>query len=206
MDLSALRFQYNKKSENPYNWETMPFYLKYLRAFLRKHSGHSIWLKGQSGGEQAAYLIFNSNLRERIVKLLTNPLAELGDFSVTGEKNPVDILKKFYRGKIGIGYLDVEKLKLGIDIEKYGSIVKLPNPIRNGNWIWRFKEATQKTVDDEEWVCLHEIDITSVTNPRYHDWRGKIWIRLSDIEQCLREMKEEAKPELLHEEVKPIVA
>lgn len=104
--IQAIRFQYRGRPERRGNWETMPFYLNHLRQFLVDYDGDVVWLKGHTGGDEAAYLVFNTAIVDDVRSLVTRPLPELGVYTLTGEKEPVEILRKYYReGKIGVGRL-----------------------------------------------------------------------------------------------------
>ena len=110
--ISALRFQY-KKGLATHAFETIPFYLKVLRGFLWKNRGKCVWLKGGII-EQPAYLIFHSSIKQEVIEMLSQPLADLGRFTVMSVSNPIEIAEKYVnQQRVALGWLKLPDFELG---------------------------------------------------------------------------------------------
>jgi len=203
LSVCAVRFQYRGLPERRGNWENMPFYLRYLRRFLAERDGDAVWLKGNTGGDEAAYLIFLENLREEIAGLLSRPLAELGSYEITAEPEPVEVLRKFYRdGKIGVGRLLFWEEQVGEEI-----LDKVTEMIRRGFWLaapntptarcgalgLRAKSVTRIVREDGVWLCFHEAEEThcrSTGEPVYVKQYPELWVPLRAIQDLAIGMME----------------
>jgi len=188
--IQAIRFQYQGQPDRRGNWETIPFYLKYLRGFLMEHDGNVIWLKGHTGGDEAAYLVFNNMVFGQVHRLVTQPLPELGVYTLTGEKEPIEILRKYYRdGKIGVGRLLFWEEQVGEAIDT------LTRKFNEGFWYapigtptgairLKAKRFTQKFHEDENWFCLHSVEETicrSDGTPVATQNHQELWLRESAL-------------------------
>jgi hypothetical protein len=195
VEISAVRFQYRGQPDRRGNWENMPFYLRYLRQFLIDHDGEVVWLKGNTGGEEAAYLLFKTDLAEELKKLLSRPLAELGSYDLTAEPGPVEVLRKYYRdGKIGVGRLIFWEEQVG---EATGTLTRRFNegfwyaPIGTSTGAIQLKanRFTQKFHEDENWFCLHDAEETicrsdgTLVATRKHE---ELWLRESALRTVSR--------------------
>lgn len=113
ISIKAIRFQYVKVSDTPWNFETMPFYTRYLRSFLYRNNGKATWVKG-ARVKREAYLIFYSELEDEIIRLMSQPLADLGSYKVTIVQDPIKLLKEcITENRIAIGELNIFDKKLG---------------------------------------------------------------------------------------------
>jgi len=188
----ALRFRYKKQSEDPHNWETMPFYIRYLRGFLQEHDGDAVWLKGNTGGEESAYLLFRSELREELIRLMAQPLADLGFYEVASVR-PSEVAPFIFR-KDRVGSLLIEELEIGRSLDE------LTHKIREGFWYapigtstgairLKAKRFTQKFHEDENWFCLHSVEETicrSDGTPVATRKHEELWLRESALRTVSR--------------------
>ena len=193
--IQAIRFQYQGRPERRGNWETMPFYLNHLRQFLIDNDGDVVWLKGHTGGDEAAYLVFNTAIADNVRSLLARPLPELGVYTLTGEKEPVEVLRKYYRdGKIGVGRLLFWEEQVGEAIDT------LSRKFNEGFWYapigtptgairLKAKRFTQKFHEDENWFCLHSVEETicrSDGTPVATRKHEELWLRESALRTVSR--------------------
>ena len=190
--LVALRFQYRKQTETPHNWETMPFYVHYLRQFLAEHEGEAVWLKGNTGGEEAAYLIFDSELRETIISLMSKPLADLGFYEVTAV-SPSEVAQ-FIFTKEKVGSLILNNIEIDQPLDQ------LAIKLRQGFWyapigtstgaIWmKARDFIQKFHEGENWFCLHDAEETicrSDGTPVATRKHEELWLRESALRTVSR--------------------
>lgn len=89
-----------------------------------------------TGHEEAAYLVFDPELKEEIVRLLSKPLADLGNYEVTREPEPVEVLRKFYDGKEVIGRLKVWEEWIGSPAsEAQEALEQVLEFLRQGFWL-----------------------------------------------------------------------
>jgi len=94
--LRCIRFQYQKGAVNPPAFETLPFYLVKIRSFLKRNLGHTAWFKGNSGGERAAWLVYDQTVTSQVVKLFDEPLDAGGYFKVTmAPGDATDIIERY---------------------------------------------------------------------------------------------------------------
>lgn len=101
---------------DPPPFETLPFYLVQIRSFLRHDYGHAMWLKGNSGGERAAWLLYDDTVVNHVEKLLSQPLEAGGIFEVTGTLDDAQEIVKRYllrREMEAIGKVDLPEFSLG---------------------------------------------------------------------------------------------
>jgi len=188
----ALRFRYKKQSEDPHNWETMPFYLRYLRQFLAEHEGEAVWLKGNTGREEAAYLIFNSELRETIINLMSKPLADLGFYEVTAV-SPSEVAQ-FIFTKEKVGSLILNDIEIGQPLDQL--TIKLrqgfwhaPKGTPTGAIFLKAKNVTQHWHENEPWLCLQEVEETvcdSEGNRVGVESHSELWLRETAVLSQLR--------------------
>lgn len=184
--LMAWQFKY-LAGFTDHNFETMPFYLKTLRLFLKNHLGKIVWIKGGII-EQPAYLIFYKELAEAVFETLLKPLKDGGRFGIIPIKKPIPIIRKYYhQERLCVGYLDLKVGKLG----SISSLFKRPTDInyRDGFWLnnWlliRSEDAYIKEHEGEPWVCfLNAVEIGVYHNGRisYTKEYPQLWIRKSDL-------------------------
>jgi hypothetical protein len=94
----------------------MPFYEVYIRSFLRHHFGDAMWLKGNAGGERAAWLIYNLNLKQKVDRLLSEPLESGSIFKVTATLDDAGEIMRHYlkRGEMEVqGKINLPEISLG---------------------------------------------------------------------------------------------
>jgi hypothetical protein len=141
----------------------MPFYLRYLRSFIMKHEGQVVWLKGNTAQETAAYLIFESSLREEIISLMAKPLAELGFYEVTAI-SPNEVTS-FLFSKDKVGSLLVGTIEIGEPLSE------LTQKVRRGFWLpapntpeacsgaifLKAQKATWVLSDGKWWLQLQQV-------------------------------------------------
>jgi hypothetical protein len=196
LSVVAIRFQYRGQPERRGNWETMPFYLNHLRGFLQGYDGDVVWLKGHTGGDEAAYLIFNDQIRDEVRRLLSQPLPELGIYEITAEPEPVEVLRKYYRdGKIGVGRLQVWEEQVGEEIvDAFTRIVRqgfwyAPKGTPTGAIFLKAKNVTQHWHENEPWLCLQEVEETvcdSEGNRVGVESHSELWLRETAVLSQLR--------------------
>lgn len=120
LKLRAWQFTY-LKGESESKFETLPFYLRNLREFLKKNLGKVVWIKGGLI-EKPAYLLFYSELSEDVYQLLVKPLKNGGRFGVIPVQNPIEIARKYLREeRIALGYLDLKGEYIGSPESLYTS-------------------------------------------------------------------------------------
>ena len=188
----ALRFRYKKQSEDPHNWETMPFYLRYLRQFLAEHEGEAVWLKGNTGREEAAYLIFNSELRETIINLMSKPLADLGFYEVTAV-SPSEVAQ-FIFTKEKVGSLILNDIEIGQPLDQLTIKMRqgfwyAPKGTPTGAIFLKAKNVTQHWHENEPWLCLQEVEETvcdSEGNRVGVESHSELWLRETAVLSQLR--------------------
>lgn len=193
LSVVAIRFQYRGEPERRGNWETMPFYLNHLRGFLQECDGDVVWLKGHTGGDEAAYLVFNDQLRGDVFGLLSRPLPELGVYEVTAEPEPVEVLRKYYRdGKIGIGRLQLWEEHVGQEIlDRVTEIVRkgfwyAPKGTPTGAIFLEARNLTKHLQDEKIWLCLHKVEETicrSTGEPVATKTYPELWLPLEALSQ-----------------------
>ncbi|MCJ7506113.1 hypothetical protein MUP05_06555 [Candidatus Bathyarchaeota archaeon] len=191
-ELTAIKFTYRKQSMTPHNWETMPFYVRYLRGFLQEHDGDAVWLKGNTGGEESAYLLFRSELREELIRLMAQPLADLGFYEVASVR-PSEVAPFIFR-KDRVGSLLIEELEIGRSLDE------LTHKIREGFWYapigtvtgairLKAKSFTRKLHEGEAWFCLHDAEETicrSDGTPVATRKHEELWLRESALRTVSR--------------------
>lgn len=190
--IQAIRFQYSGRLERRGNWETMPFYLNHLRRFLIERDGQAVWLKGNTGGDEAAYLIFDSAIRDHVRDLLNKPLLELGVYEIAAELEPVEVLRKYYRdAKIGVGRLQVWEEQVGEEILDH-----ITEVVRKGFWyapigtptgaiFLKAQRLTNHWHENEPWLCFHETEeliCRSDGTPVGRRSSDELWLRLSALD------------------------
>lgn len=105
----AIRFYYPSRDRR---FETLPFYLKKLRNFLRKHKGEACWLMGGII-ERPAYLIFKKNLASEVAQLIKEELSEGGSFEMETVKDPTSIVMKYAKNeRYVVGYLELPEINI----------------------------------------------------------------------------------------------
>lgn len=185
--IKVLRFSY--KGQDPErHLETIPFYLEKLRSFLRQHIGSAVWLKGGII-EQPAYLVFNAELAQKVVDLLTRELEEGGKFAIAELelKEAITTLKKYVlKERVAIGYFKTEGLELGsLETVAPPEIEPTLEKVREGFMLteYLFIKADE-TEQKGEWMILKnvvEMGISEGKKIAYVEIRPQLGIRAEDI-------------------------
>jgi hypothetical protein len=158
-----------------------------------ENDGDVVWLKGHTGRDEAAYLVFKSTIANNVRSLLVQPLPELGVYTLTGEPEPVEILRKYYRDdKIGVGRLIFWEEQVGEEI-----LDRVTEIVRKGFWFapigtptgaifLKAQRLSKKWHEGETWLCFHEVE-EQVCNSKgelaYSKQEPELWIRLSALDQ-----------------------
>jgi len=189
-----MRFRYKKRTSVPHNWETMPFYIHYLRKFLKDHDGEAVWLKGHTGNEEATYLVFNSDLREDIINLMAQPLAELGFYEVS-VVSPNEVAP-FLFSKDKVGSLLVGGTEIGQSLDELVRkarqgfrLAPANTPIAcSGARFLKARDVSLHQREDGLWLCFHEAEETvckSDGTPVHVKKYPELWLP----EKALRELE-----------------
>jgi hypothetical protein len=131
--VKGIRFTYvHGVSET--HFETLPFYLKSLRYFLKDNIGHAVWVKGGIV-EQPAYLLFTSDVQGDVVDLFSEQLEDEGVFAVEALENPqriFELVRKYAdQERVCIGYLNFRNVALGSP----RTVCDFSFDFENGVWI-----------------------------------------------------------------------
>jgi hypothetical protein len=145
-DLVALRFSF------PYRGDrliTIPFYLKSLRDFLRKHRGKACWIVG-GRIERPAYLLFKREVVEEVRRLIADELGR-GLTFVLEAVDPEPLVRKYLnREREVVGYLDLPEGRLGSP----ASLLEEDAPVDYINGFWAFGR--------EEFIRAEECEVRPV--------------------------------------------
>lgn len=186
LKVKALRFQYRKGIAD-HSFETMPFYLNVLRGFLRKNAGNIVWLKG-GVIEQPAYLLFTTSIENDVVKILSQPLADLGKYEITPVQNPLEIARKYaFNLRVAIGWLKLPNLELGSPetVPKTEEEEQILEKVREGFMLTEYWFIKADDVEIRgEWAILKnvvEVGIGEGNKINYVHKQDKMGIRVKDL-------------------------
>jgi len=206
--LSALGFSYIHGAET-HSFETLPFYTKHLRRFLKRHNGRACWVKG-GVVRREAYLVFYTELAEEVIEMLSKPLEDFGFFTVDWV-DPIKVVREAIKeGRVIIGYLRVGEVALGkpftatleeVKTMEYdpedlslGYLIRLKPPIRLGDTLIHFREAYAKkwkTKGDPKGgikpredvlIRLEDVELRSRARPEYRAQKRTLCVWLRDLE------------------------
>jgi hypothetical protein len=145
-EILAIRFFYPKRGDR---LETIPFYLKRLRSFLRANRGKACWLIGGKV-ERPAYLLFKREVAGAVKQLIKDKLSS----GLTFEMEFVDprplIQKYIGEERYVLGYLDLEGARLGTP----ESLLEEDAPVDYVNGFWAFGR--------EEFIRAEECEVRPV--------------------------------------------
>jgi hypothetical protein len=160
--LVALRFSF------PYRGDrliTIPFYLKSLRDFLRKHRGKACWIVG-GRIERPAYLLFKREVVEEVRKLIADELGK-GLTFVLEAVDPEPLVRKYLnQEREVVGYLDLPEGRLGSP----ASLLEEDAPVDYVNGFWAFGR--------EEFIRAKECEVRFV---RRRDGKEVPMLFLKDV-------------------------
>ena len=206
----AIRFTYRQgMSENKF--ETIPFYVKTLRRFLRRHNGKAVWVKGGIV-RRNAYLLFHRELAEEVLKMLLKPLEDMGFFDFEPANPKAVIMEAIRENRRTIGYLKAGELELGkpftasideiweMPYDKkdlgHGYPIRLKPPIRLGDGIISFKRAyakkwmvagdpnRRKPPREDVLITLEDVEVRSRARRDYVEKKDALCLWLSDLRRA----------------------
>jgi len=145
-DVVAIRFYYPKRGDR---LETIPFYLKRLREFLRKNRGSACWLVG-GRVERPAYLLFKKDKAREVAELIKEQLSSGLSFEMEAV-DPRPLIEKYLgREREVVGYLDLPEGRLGSP----ASLLEEDAPVDYINGFWAFGR--------EEFIRAEECEVRPV--------------------------------------------
>jgi hypothetical protein len=110
--IAAIRFQF-LSDEQGWRFDSIPFYIKYIRNFLITHEGNVVWIKGNVV-EREAYLMFKSSIEKDVVNLVKRSINDFTRVKITPMENPYTLFDECLEKKrMFIGYLELEHQKIG---------------------------------------------------------------------------------------------
>jgi hypothetical protein len=113
--IAAIRFYYPGRDRR---FETLPFYLKRIRGFLKRNRGKACWLMG-GVIERPAYLLFKKDLAGEVAQLIKEELSEGGKFEMEKVKDPTSIVMKYAKNeRYVIGYLELPEINIKLGSEE----------------------------------------------------------------------------------------
>lgn len=206
----AVRFTYRQgMSENKF--ETIPFYVRTLRRFLRRHNGKAVWIKGGIV-RRNAYLIFHRELAGEVLSMLLKPLEDMGFFDFEPANPKAVIMEAIREKRRTIGYLKAGELELGkpftatieemlempYDPEELGMgyPIRLKPPIRLGDSIIYFKRAyakkwrvardpnIRKHPREDILITLEDVEVRSRARREYAEKKDVLSLWLSDLRRA----------------------
>jgi len=108
MAIVGLQFSYQGSDKH----ETFRFYSRRLRSFLRWHRGNVAWVKG-SIGKRAAYLILDSKLVKRAMRMFRQQMENGGQFFAR-IVNPYWVARQFDElDRVILGWISQDGINLG---------------------------------------------------------------------------------------------
>jgi len=129
--------------------ETIPFYLKRLRSFLKANRGRACWLIGGKI-ERPAYLLFKREIVEAVKGLIREKLSSGIAFEME-YVDPSPLIRKYIgKERYVLGYLDLQGVRLGTP----DSLLDEDDPVDYINGFWCFGR--------EEFVQADECEVKLV--------------------------------------------
>lgn len=182
-DIVAIRFQYQKRSQTPWNFETIPFYIHYLRSFLQAHPGQAVWVKGAQVRREAI-LVFYAHLAERVKELMGKPLADLGSYRISWlntDQIAEVIQETIALNRPTVGYLELPgQLKLGNHLPEEKPY-PLPNPLHYGSYVIHHQGAWLRP---DGTVRLASATWTHPNNPGFKDGPRDSYLQARALIPC----------------------
>lgn len=181
--VACIRFTYTKVSDNPDNFENLPFYLDEIRGLLRRGEGRVMWLKGARGTREAYMLwVPDVEVEADLVRTFSLKMKDGGYMKPIARADAAEILSLYYKGvKSAVGILDLGGRRYGEPLpaedEKPSNQT---SPLFLGDLRYDFKQCFEKG----EYLHLIAVTITHPNNPNYREIKEEDWLRKQPLTPC----------------------